>query len=240
VCTLSSVGLILTTSLVSVESCTRCDKTFVAHCDEVQNVILPRWFVWPLRLQRTHAPYAHTHARAPKDKHSAALSGAVWRGLCVCVCVCTCSKSRTYLEVLGDVCLEGLGQITVVSLQCERSARGTTRGKSRQAGARARGGARDLQVTLSGVKVDGFRCYDARCCEPCAHPQQEVEPIPLRLRGLTGAERLRLYLRRTRPCSSATVASQLRQCVALCVFVRVYAGMRACIYACYACMYAYV
>ena len=57
------------------------------------------------------------------------------------------------------VCLQGLVYIPVVLLQCERSARGISRGgQARQAGARARGGARDLQEVLSEFSVEACPC----------------------------------------------------------------------------------
>ena len=134
---------------------------------------------------------------------------------CVCVCVCVCVivcvcvyVSREHrgdgpqlrhlvfvsLEESGSLCvgvfgvvrLEGRVQITV-SLQCERSARGTTRGQSRQDGARARGGARDLQVRRRGHRVDD----DA--WQLFAHGQLELDQIDLLRRGLvSGGLRRRL------------------------------------------------
>jgi len=118
---------------------------------------------------------------------------------CVCVCVCVCvyvsrehrgdgpqlrhlvflslkESGSLCVGVFGVVCLEGLVQ-TTVSLQCERSARGTTRGQSRQAGARARGGARDLYVKLSG-----FRGNDD--VQLFAHVQLELDQLDLLRRGL--------------------------------------------------------
>ena len=122
---------------------------------------------------------------------------------CVCVCVCVCvyvsrehrgdgpqlrhlvflklnASGSLCVGVFGVECLEGLVHITV-SLQCERSARGTARGQSRQEGARARGGARDLYVTLSGVRADDVSLQQR------GHGQLELDPLASLQCGLTRA-----------------------------------------------------
>jgi hypothetical protein len=59
------------------------------------------------------------------------------------------------------VCLHGLVYVPVVLLQCKPNARGISRwGQARQARARARGGARDLQELLSEFSVEACLCAD--------------------------------------------------------------------------------
>ena len=88
------------------------------------------------------------------------------------------------------VCLQGLVYIPVVLLQCERSAQGISNGgQARQAGARARGGARDLQEVLSEFSVEACPC--------AAH---EFDMRKLIWRGLILVERRRRLPRRDECC----------------------------------------
>jgi hypothetical protein len=150
--------------------------------------------------QCVHARHAHAHAQkgaAPPLADSASHRQPLRRRhvLCwqpsgtahivqvrgrVCACVYVRVQIFMYLVAMAAVCVQGLAHITVVFLQCERSARGTTRGQARQAGARARGKARDLQEPLSEWSVEAFPC-----------PDHEVDTLHLTLRGLIRARRRR-------------------------------------------------
>ena len=130
------------------------------------------------------------------------------------VCICTCTDIHTYLVAKPAVCLEGRGHVTVLVLQCERSARGTTRGQARQAGARARGGARDLHELPSVVKVD-------RASVPCVCLLYELDR-QCRKRGLTSGLR-RVVCGEDRQQAADLIRSVLRaDCGRVCV------NMRAC------------
>ena len=124
---------------------------------------------------------------------------------------------------------DGLSHIPVC-LQCERNVACSMRGpsESRQAGARARGGARNLQVTLSGLIVDSVSHVVQQVF---VHFQLELDQQELdRLdptRGLTRAV-TRAGLLRRRVCVCVTVCARARVCVCVCACVRA----RACVCVC--------
>ena len=159
---------------------------------------------------------SHTHARTHAHTHAHTLTH---------IHTHTHASTHTHTHLLA-VRHGGRGQIPVC-LQCERNVACLTRGpsESRQASARARGGARNLQERLSGLIVDSV----PHALQVFVHFQPKLDQQELdRLDPTLGLMRAGLLHRRV--CVSRGVCARACVCVRVCVCARVYVCV--CVFVC--------